>query len=699
MYFIKNYLSIYKILLKLSFAWTWETAWVAEAYEEKVDPLIDKFKSNLNPEQLSKFEQAYSVLDDSKKEDLKSYLPNIWNNLDSFLDSLEEISKKEMSDKKDNSSIFDYLKEKKPELIEKIEKLEDEYNEVLYPYVKYNESYTNLLSELLEKKWDPNDAEYQSVSDNLNQKITSIELVKKRIWEIEIEIRNMETESEKKARYEWLEKWYESVKDNENLKDIIQDKEFNDLSAGDIYAMLNENPDEVRELLLSTIQWDKIDLDNWWDSLKWEELRVNFWRNKWLDQIIGAWDILDVENVKSVKINGVEWHRRAEPRIGYYSESGNYLAIHNWYKIEITDTKNIKKEGEMELFSKNGLSVEQARENRLLEVRWEEIASVIWNLINEEIAKNPEAKKVENPYKSETDKRLINAIISKEENKYLNATVDENSWDIIVWEDFNISHLWEALNNYWSTKKDIYEFLSNNEDISDLREYTFDTSSFKIKWNDEFIKNAFEDIIWKNIVSENNIDLEVSGGQVSIIINSENSDLNIWKVFSSWYEYEWKWTSHEKYISYVNQASIETWVPSWAIIQLIYHENRWWNPHIKAPWSSAYGLGQMIDSTWNIFWAWLDRHDPKDQLLATSKYMSHLKETKNCSWEEVLAYYNTWPGIKSLWQETINKYFYLNPAIANKVPYSEWKNSTSYFIWAVSYYNDISYNEAKSRIG
>ena len=51
----------------------------------------------------------------------------------------------------------------------------------------------------------------------------------------------------------------------------------------------------------------------------------------------------------------------------------------------------------------------------------------------------------------------------------------------------------------------------------------------------------------------------------------------------------------------LQRASSETGVPMGAIIKLIYHENGGWNPTIKAQGSSAYGLGQMIDGTWNTF--------------------------------------------------------------------------------------------------
>jgi len=64
-----------------------------------------------------------------------------------------------------------------------------------------------------------------------------------------------------------------------------------------------------------------------------------------------------------------------------------------------------------------------------------------------------------------------------------------------------------------------------------------------------------------------------------------------------------------------------------------------WNPESKNPLSSAYGLCQFLDGTWQyVQEKWnmeLDRYDPDDQYYACLRLLgeegvSHWLETKNC---------------------------------------------------------------------
>lgn len=157
--------------------------------------------------------------------------------------------------------------------------------------------------------------------------------------------------------------------------------------------------------------------------------------------------------------------------------------------------------------------------------------------------------------------------------------------------------------------------------------------------------------------------------------------------------YEAKGEGHKPYVEAINTISSQYDVPADKIIQLIYHENAKWNPNIKAPGSSAYGLGQMIDSTWWTYGKWLDRNNPVDQLEATARYMRAIYDRQWCSWEEVLAYYNTGEWIKRLSLAQIAEFTRLNPAIAAKHPDRNPANADEYFKSAVAYYNDMNYSE------
>lgn len=161
------------------------------------------------------------------------------------------------------------------------------------------------------------------------------------------------------------------------------------------------------------------------------------------------------------------------------------------------------------------------------------------------------------------------------------------------------------------------------------------------------------------------------------------------------YVYEAKGEGHKPYMETIANLSSKYDVPADKIVQLIYHENAKWNPTATPPGrsSSAYGLGQMIDGTWNKYGSGLDRNNPHDQLEATARYMKDIYNRQGCSWEEVLAYYNTWEGIRGLSIATIVDFVRKNPAIAAKHPDKNPANADEYFKSAVAYYNDMNYSE------
>jgi len=632
---------------------------------------LKEFEKKLSEPQKKQLEDFLKKLDSQHRIEFMKELVSKWDKIENILD---EIDKGNNKDKFSDLIILQKLvfKDDK-DILKKIDIISKEWKE-LKKEIVYLDAYIKLFKEMFLWSNKVENKDQNKKIDILAQNSKTLEMLKNRYWKLEIQLKTLETKIVKEKRYEWVEKTYEEIIKNEEIQKIIEKKKFNDISAGEFYAMLKTNPNEVRKLLLSTEKWDQF---NGTFNEK-DKFTVNFWRNKWLDKIIWAWDILDIKNIEQVKINWVLWTRKSSPRPWYYTKTGGYLAIHDWYKIEVVKKSVLTKD----------TSFNEAIEKRFVEIRWTEVKSNFGTLISKNIKENSNLKEIENPYKSKVDKKLIEEIIWKDEYKYLWVKINDK-WNIEVWKDFNILHLWEVLNWYQDIKWKVTKYLSENKKLINSKNIEFDILKLNLWNNNIFIENAFKSIIWNN-----DIDIKVKNWKVKIDTN--NTKLTIWNLFSTWYEYKWSRHTHEKYINEVKVAASSYWIPQWAIINLIYHENWSWNPSVKAPWSSAYWLWQMINSTWSRFWVW-NRNNPADQLMATAKYMSHIKNTKNCSWEEVLAYYNTWLWIKSP-SVNIQKYFRLNTPIRNKLPVWEDKNNETYFISAIAYYNDISYEDAKKKI-
>ncbi len=665
----------------------WECDWVDEAKKmvlkttwtqvdrlKKSVDLSDKIKDlKLTSNQQGKVESYYKTLPEEQQEKLVSIIEKNPKLIKNILDIYSEMSSKDIIDKFSNE-----LKTKKekykdnPEVLKKIWEIQKRLSNDLSNFAKVNKDYSLIFNELLKSNnpWI-----------DIAQKIKTLELTKEEIWNLDIALQIMEFSEEKQKRYKWLQEEYKKVKQVKEFKDIIWEKKFDDLTAWDFYAVLKTAPEKVRSLLLSTIDWKSVwNISRNWEAYKGKVLKVNFGKNKWLDRIVWAWDILDIFNVKSVKINWVEWIRKASPRPGYYTKEGHYLAIHDWYTIEITDATKLEGKQEIEEFK-------NAQNKRFDEIRGTEIKTSLKNMIDEEIKKHSNAKEIQIPYKAKVDREYINSFINKEENKYLGLEIIKD-WKIKVWEKFNIWHLWEALSWYAKTKEKIVDYIEKNKNLSDLKEISLNIEKLWLNNNQYFLKQALKNIIW-------NKDVKITIDKDNVIIDSSNTNLKIGDIFSTDYEYKWNRHRHEKYMSEIISASQKYWVPKGAIIQLIYHENTSWNPNLKYPWSSAYWLWQFVDSTWSRFGSG-DRNNPSDQLMAVAKYLKYLKTTKNCSWEETLAYYNTGPWIMRVWN--INKYYNLNPAITRKQPSWISRTNKNYFIAAIAYYNDISFIEAKPKV-
>lgn len=288
------------------------------------------------------------------------------------------------------------------------------------------------------------------------------------------------------------------------------------------------------------------------------------------------------------------------------------------------------------------------------------------------------------------------------------------NWEFFNWNERLKIHDWTNIEvTNLRTKEDIDKM--NDLNTSDIKELSkFVDSDIAIEWVSRWIKD--KDILI-NLSSklENLWDYErkLKSEELFTILSRMkwvywfdydskpfkdivlNNDI---ENFSKWYydslENHESW--YEKYKDLVNEVASKYWIEPSKLKQLIDHENRKWNPNSKAPWSSAYGLWQMINDTWLIYWKWFDRSDPKGQLEATCKYLNSIMTRKNCSIELAMAYYNTWEWVHGIWNDKAIDYANKNPAISKLI---EWSiTPDSYFKAAIAYYNDTTFKQASTLV-
>jgi len=158
------------------------------------------------------------------------------------------------------------------------------------------------------------------------------------------------------------------------------------------------------------------------------------------------------------------------------------------------------------------------------------------------------------------------------------------------------------------------------------------------------------------------------------------------------------WISPDALVSHMNSECEKYGFPPSRFVVLIGKESSWKN-WAASPYSSAKWFSQMLDGTWKNFWVW-NRSNPKDQLSASLKYLNHIMRVRKCSPEDACAFYNTWEYFKINNSAVNRKVASWNSVIVNKIPWglrANWITQREYFIWAVAYYNELSYADAKSK--
>lgn len=511
--------------------------------------------------------------------------------------------------------------------------------------------------------------ETASFEDRVDMVRRDIERIQTHRETLRLQILLLEDPENVSARHELLDGVFDTLPE-ESREGLIWNS-IESLTAGDIYSMKQRGVDlatifmvtQNGELSLGKDHMDSGDM-----------LKVNFGPSSAADRIIGAGDVLAIEDIYSVEINGISGTRRFSPRPGYYSENGRYLAIHDGYQVRIGEKRAVTPSELSELTT--------AREERFSEMRREDIHTVISGLEGD----NPEI-----PFSVEADIALLNTILAETEIEGLRY--DSETWTIQMPEGMVFGDVREIMNEYAGVIGEITTYISENRDA--VRAHS-DGESLVLEWI-----NYSPLLIERAIASMSGSSLsdQVSFDADSMTLRT-SGDLRIEDIIGGDYEYAGNGTRHLRYMSEIRAAASSEGVPIGAIIQLIYHENRNWDPTISPPSSSAYGLGQMIDSTWGTYGRGLNRNNPGDQLLATARYMAAIKERKNCPWEHVLAYYNTGEGINSVSLERARYFARINPAITRQIPGGIWAINSPrvYFTGAVAYYNDMSYAQARATL-
>lgn len=272
-------------------------------------------------------------------------------------------------------------------------------------------------------------ATFEDKIDQLNREVEMLsrerDQIERRLAKMEI---NPDGKSEWKRRelilsetFEQLQKWNNltslTEEQKNGIKSIIGNKSFDAITAGDFYALKKEGYDLSQLLLAREFWWEKV---NKWNIKTGDKLIVNFWTNREAHTTIGAGDLLPMDKIYKIKVNGVEWIRGYSPRPGFYNGK-QYLPVYDGDKIEIIEEKPFD--------PAEKATYEKAESDRFKEIRGSEISSWLYNQLRD---KNADAHTFTLPYMSRSDRDMLNKYIQDvlPQNVRENLTYDEKTWII-----------------------------------------------------------------------------------------------------------------------------------------------------------------------------------------------------------------------------------------------------------------------------
>ncbi len=448
------------------------------------------------------------------------------DNLDSLKKELDAVSKADpYFDDIENKEWFQDISPAQQRAVKKIEK---EIETVLKPFIEIQSGQTQIkvrgLDAITVKPGEDDDELHRNIENTMDSSI-SVDKANRRIETLMSKVRNIESEKVREQRYKLVEDEYKNLLASPDLdesqKYIIWEKSFNQLTAGDFYALKKEKPELLAWLLLSSSDGKKVDATFLQTTEAiWSELRVNFGQNRALDQIIGAGDILPMRFVESVQINGQEGTRKGEPRPWYYTSQGEYLDIHDGYRIKITSVNKMD-DAWWEEFS---LHIDK----RYQDIRGNEIIRSLPTDATDTL-KFPQ-------FRSNSDRDLLKSYITEKTPKYMQSY-------LVFWEDsektpvvsmkkpYTNSELSSALNDYKNIRWWISKYISNNEWLLDESSISISVDEFKkITW----VSSTNQEFIWSAFISM----LRDGYWDVSIKLEGKNINISTWKtireVFSFW---------------------------------------------------------------------------------------------------------------------------------------------------------------------
>ena len=176
------------------------------------------------------------------------------------------------------------------------------------------------------------DAEKEADWDDYTKTFQMLQRAKALLVELQIEKAWLESNISEKS-------WFEDIQNSLTWK-LAEDLEWktrDELTAEDIHR-LKESWEDLASVFL------KIDGKSYSrDTVKeWDVVTVDYWKNEHAHKLIWAWDLLP-RKVSKVKINWVEWEYQNKPRPWFYAW-GKYLAIYDWYTIDIVSTQELNQE-------------------------------------------------------------------------------------------------------------------------------------------------------------------------------------------------------------------------------------------------------------------------------------------------------------------------------------------------------------------
>ncbi|MBS8121715.1 lytic transglycosylase domain-containing protein [Candidatus Vampirococcus lugosii] len=502
-----------------------------------------------------------------------------------------------------------------------------------------------------------------------------------------LEVKNHEADELLKKLDDELQSLYLDIEESiDSGNDLLDDQEFAGKSSGELLQMSNQN----NSLLYNNIIKESED----------GSLNVDFRGNEGAEDNIGLSDIL-AEDVKSVKITSSDGQVSEGNRVGlkggFYDAGGNYLAIFSGDKVEITEKYEeqeleklkeanseainsfMERDEIKEMYTENGEVIEGKKEAIGLAVSMAESYDLDPNLLlsiglNEGIFEGNMG--IMNGDLQTLDGQLV-MLCRNVQSSFVKGTSQSNeNGDGII----NTDDILYGINN-----AGLRGFGGSNYDFLGKIVESYWTLSGK-----EFTNNDLKGVIDK--YKNSNINFSS--------INPENLTMGNLDINLPNFESLLTTQGGRDYMMYkdsIEQMCDKLKIPPEVLLQLFIKEGSRGNPHASPGTSSAVGLGQIIDGTWEgitksggtaskygIDGIKFDRYDAGHQIIGSAVYLREMYD-KFGSWGKAMVHYHTGPG--QMTDSYAQKCAKWNPAIERGI--SGPITAQSYYNSAMKYYTNV----------